>query len=83
MGTQRNGARSALNLIAKACKLSRTSGWRAGIISILGPTEAANFFAVWDPFCGVVDVLIGLDNFYNQIDYVEESAGDEDVNPGT
>lgn len=78
MGTQRNGARSALNLIAKACKLSRTSGWRTGVINILGPTNAADFLAAWDVLCGVVDVLIGLDNFYNEIDFVEEVTGSED-----
>lgn len=81
MGTQRNGARSALNLIAKACKLSRMSGFRTGITGILGPTEAADFFAVWDPFCAVVDILIGTDNFFNQIDFKEDFVGDEDLNP--
>jgi hypothetical protein len=78
MGTQRNGARGALNLIAKACKLSRTPGWRIGIVNILGATEAADFFAVWDPFCAVVDLAIGADNFFNQIDYQEEVSGSED-----
>jgi len=79
LGTQRNGARSALNLIAKACKLSRSSGWRVGIGTILGPNDAADFFAVWDPFCAVIDLLIGADNFYNQIDFSREEAGSEDI----
>lgn len=78
MGSTRNGARTALNLIAKACKLSRTNGWRIGITTILGE-EATEFFAVWDPFCAVVDLLIGADNFYNQIDFSEETTGSEDV----
>lgn len=80
MGTQRNGARGALNAIAKACKLSRTPGWRVGIAGILGSTEAADFFAVWDPLCTLVDIAIGADNFFNQIDFQDEVPGDsEDI----
>jgi len=79
MGTQRNGARSALNLVAKACKMSRTPGWRVGIGTILGTATAAEFFSVWDPFCAVVDLLIGADNFFNQIDFQPETIGTEDI----
>jgi hypothetical protein len=78
MGTIRNGARSSLNLIAKACKLSRTAGWRVGITTILGATQAAEFFAVWDPFCAVVDLAVGADNFFNQIDFQSEAPGDSE-----
>jgi len=80
MAKQRTGARTALNLIAKACKLSRIPGWRVGITGILGTDFAADFFAVWDPFCGVVDLLIGADNYFNQIDFQDETPGNsEDV----
>jgi len=79
MGTQRNGARSALNLVAKACKMSRLPGWRVGITSILGADLATDFFAVWDPFCAVVDLAIGADNFYNQLDYQNEPGPGEDL----
>jgi len=79
MGSQRNGARSALNLLAKACKMSRLPGFRVGIGQILGGTEATAFFAVWDPMCAVVELLIGADNFFNQIDFQEETAGSEDI----
>ena len=80
MGTTRNGARSALNLVAKACKLSRTAGWRVGILTILGTELSAEFLAVWDPFCAVVDLAIGADNFFNQIDFQDEAPGDsEDI----
>lgn len=79
MGTQRNGARGTLNLIAKACKLSKTPGWRVGITTILGADGATEFFAVWEPFCAVVDLAIGADNWYNQLDYQEETVGSEDV----
>lgn len=79
MGTQRNGARSALNLIAKACQLSRTPGWRVGITNILGGSQATDFYAVWEPLCAVVDILIATDNFYNQIDYSDEVPASEDL----
>jgi hypothetical protein len=79
MGRQRNGARGALNAIAKACKLSRTPGWRTGITTILGSDVAPDFFVVWDALCAFVDVLIGTDDFFNQIDFNEETGGSEDV----
>lgn len=79
MGNIRTGARSVLNLLAKACKLSRTPGFRVGITQILGGTDATTFFGVWDPMCAAVDILIGADNWYNQIDYFEERVGSEDV----
>jgi len=81
MGNVRNGARSVLNLIAKACKLSRMNGFRVGVQRILGTAEAAQFFEVWDPFCAVVDLLIGADNYYNQIDFVQETGLGEDIGP--
>jgi hypothetical protein len=73
MGNQRNGARTSLNLIAKVCRLSRTPGWRVGITQILGSTDATDFYAVWEPFCAVVDILVAEDNFFNQIDYQDET----------
>jgi len=81
MGTTRNGARSVLNLIAKACKLSRLPGFRTGVTNILGAADGASFLAAWDTLCGVVDVLIGVDNYFNQLDYVEEVVGSEDIGP--
>lgn len=79
MAKIRTGARSSLNDIAHACKMSRIAGWRSAIIAILGPEDSTTFLAVWDPFCAVVDLLIGLDNFYNQIDYLPEVSGSEDI----
>ena len=80
MGTIRNGARGALDAVAKACKLSRTPGWSVGINGILGPDGAAEFLAVWTPFCAVVDTLIAADNYYNQKDFQDEPpTGDEDT----
>lgn len=80
MGTQRNGARTVLNLLQKCCKLSRLPGFRAGVTSILGTTDAATFFPVWDALCAVVDVLVGADNFFNQVDFQDETPDNsEDI----
>jgi len=65
--------------IQRACKLSRTPGWRTGITTILGSDVAPDFFAVWDPLCSFVDTLIGIDNWFNQIDYSQETGGSEDI----
>jgi selenocysteine lyase/cysteine desulfurase len=81
MGTTRNGARSFLNLIAKACKMSRLPGFRSGLAVILGPDEYSSLVSVWEPFCAVVDILIATDNWYNQIDYTVDVVGGEDI-PG-
>lgn len=82
MGTIRNGARSFLNLMAKACKVSKMAGFRSGLNAILGEPTATEFFALWDPLCSFVDVLIGLDNWYNQIDTADDDEEGEDFVPG-
>jgi len=79
MGDIRNGARSYLNILAKACKLSRLPGFRTGVSHILGPDQTNTLFALWDPLCAFVDVLIAADNWYNQIDFSDEGGGTEDV----
>ena len=81
MGSIRNGARMFLNLLAKCCKLSRISGFRTGVTQILGADNAGSLFAVWDPLCAVVDLLVGTDNWFNQIDYQSETSGSEDIPP--
>lgn len=81
MGDIRNGARTALNLMAKMCKLSRVPGFRSGVIGILGGEVAGDFFLLFDPLCTFVDLLIGADNWFNQIDYHEETSGSEDITP--
>lgn len=78
MGELRNGARSVLNFLHKCCKLSHLPGFRAGITGILGTDNAPAFFNLWDPMCAFVELLVSSDNWYNQIDYVPESDGDED-----
>lgn len=78
MGRIRNGARSALGLLAKVCQLSRIPGFRGGVVEILGSANATSFFALWDPLCSFIDVLIGADNWFNQIDSVDDDGTGED-----
>lgn len=80
MGFNRNGARTFLDVIAKACKLSRLPGFRGGLVRILGTTSYEQLIAVWEPFCAVVDTLIAVDNWYNKKDAQAEddAGGDED-----
>lgn len=68
MGTTRNGARTYLDVIAKACKLSRLPGFRTGLRQILGTTDADALFAVWEPLCLFVDFLLSTDDWYNKRD---------------
>lgn len=81
MGVIRNGARSFLDLAQKMCKLSRIPGFRAGLNAIVGADAALALFNTWEPFCLVVDGLIGLDNWYNKQDYVNDDAAGEDIAP--
>jgi len=77
----RTGARGWAKDVQHACKLSRTPGFRAAIEAIFGGPEAADIFAVWDPFCVVVDALVGVDNWFAQVDYHQEVTGTEDIAP--
>ena len=81
MGTIRNGARSVLNILAKACKLSHLPGFRPALNGILGVDVTNDFYVVWTPLCNFVETLIAADNWFNQIDYLQEVAGTEDINP--
>ena len=81
MGTTVYGARSVLNLMRKICRLSHTPGFRPAIISIIGGTEATEFFLLFDPLCVFVEVLIASDNWFNQIDFVPDASGAEDIGP--
>jgi hypothetical protein len=81
MGLIRNGARSFLNVMSKACKFSRMPGFTAGLESILGVAQAGQVMALWVPLCALIDTLIAADNYYNQIDFQPDHEGDEDA-PG-
>lgn len=79
MGVTRNGARTFLDVIAKACRLSHLPGFRLGLNQILGVEAANSLFAVWTPLCEAVDVLIAADNWYNKFDRANDDGAGEDV----
>jgi hypothetical protein len=68
-----------LNLMAKACKMSRLPGFNAGLTQILGEANSNAFLELWTPLCEYVDALISFDNWFNQIDYDQETEGSEDI----
>jgi hypothetical protein len=77
MGLIRNGARTYLDVVAKACKLSHFPGFRSGLRTILGPEDADSLYVLWTPFCDFVEALVATDNWYNRKDAVDESPGAE------
>lgn len=83
MGRTVNGARSFLDIIAKACRLSHTPGFVTGLRTILGTEDADTLYALWSPFCSLVETLIAADNYYNKVDYQEETTGSEDIGGGS
>lgn len=78
LGLLRNGARTFLTVMAKACQLSRIPGFNGGLNQILGPTQAANVIALWEPLCALIDSIRAADNYFNQVDRQEEVATSED-----
>ncbi len=78
MGAIRNGARTFLNILNKACKLSHFPGFRPAVIRILGSDNASTLFGLWDPLCLFVEELVAADNWYNQIDFRIEAIDGED-----
>ena len=79
MGITRNGARTYLDVIAKACKLSRLPGFRTGLAHILGTGNANDLFAAWELFCLIVDGLIAGDDYFNRKDHVDTDSSGEDT----
>lgn len=77
----RTGARTFLNVIARACKLSHIPGFRGGLNQILSVEVTDRFYMVWTPFCAFVDTLVEADNWYNKKDHTDDDAGGEDVEP--
>jgi len=84
MGFNRNGARTFLDTVAKACRLSRLPGFRGGLERILGLEAFTLLIAVWEPFCATVDILIATDDFFNRRDHnaEDDAGGDEDGTAG-
>jgi hypothetical protein len=79
MGVQRNGARTFLNVLHHACKLSRLPGFTPGIGRILEPGDADPLLAAWAAVCTIVDGLVAADNYFNQLDTVNDDAAGEDT----
>jgi hypothetical protein len=79
MGTTVNGARTFLNILHKACKLSHMNGFVTGLRGILGTEVANDVYALWTPLCSLIEVLVANDNYFNQIDYVREDDVGEDI----
>lgn len=79
MGVTRNGARSYLDVIQKACKLSRLPGFRTGLTKILGTGNAAALFDAWEPFCLIVDGIIAGDDYFNRKDHIDTDSSGEDT----
>lgn len=77
MGKTRNGARTFLNYMAIACRLSHIAGFRTGLDRILGTDSAQLVWDLWEPMCSLVEGLIAQDNYYNKIDYLEEGVTED------
>ncbi len=75
MGITRNGARTFLTVIQKACKLSHLAGFRTGLSNILSPADATTIFGLWDPFCAAVELIIASDDWFNKKDNTSPSEG--------
>ena len=77
---KRTGARTFLNDVRHACKMSHMPGFRNGLTNILGPDGAADLYSLWTPFCALVESIIVLDDWFNLIDATAPSEeGGEDV----
>lgn len=81
MAKKRTGARTVLDELRKACRLTHHRSFRDGITAILGAEGATDFFAVWDTTCPIIEAIVNLDNYFNKIDKVPERTGDEDLSP--
>lgn len=75
----RTGARTFLDILVRACRLSHNRGFRQGLEMILGGEVVGDFYVVWTPLCAFVEVLVAADNAFNRIDYSREEAGSEDI----
>ena len=79
----RTGARSFLDIMQRACKLSHMPGFQPAVRRILGPTTADPIIAAWVALCALIEAAIAADNWYNKIDSSAPSPVDnEDTAPG-
>jgi hypothetical protein len=76
----RNGARSFLDLAVKVCRLSHIAGFQNGLRTILGAADADALYAVWTPFCSVLEGIVSLDDHFNRRDAtLPDPVGGEDA----
>lgn len=76
----RNGARTFIWLMVKACRLSHTKGFQLGLQQILGPDSANDFYTLWTPACILFESLQSLDDHFNQRDAtLPDASGSEDA----
>lgn len=79
MGLTRNGARTFLFIMQRACKMSHLPGFAIGLDTILGPGAGAEMLAVWAPVCIFVEELISQDSVFNKRDAtLPDEDGSED-----
>lgn len=81
MGLLRNGARTFLTVMAKACQLSRIPGFNVGLRQILGTEQGNAVIALWEPLCALIDTIRAADNYFNQIDRQDDDGTGEDDTP--
>lgn len=79
MGTQRNGARTFLRVLWHACRLSKMPGFNVGLVKILGNEQATALLAAWDVACAIIEYLVANDNWFDQLDTVEDDGTGEDT----
>lgn len=76
----RNGARTFIWIMVKACRLSHSKGWLLGMREILGVDSANDFYALWTPACAIFESLQSLDDHFNQRDAtLPDAEGSEDA----
>jgi hypothetical protein len=80
VGKTRTGARTFLFVVQHACKLSHTAGFVGGLRTIIGSDDADTLYALWTPFCSLLESLISLDDWWNRRDAtLPDSSGGEDA----
>lgn len=79
MASNRNGARTFLFIMQKACRLSHMAGFRGGLDRILGPDAANDFYTLWTPACNMLESIIAMDDYFNKRDAtLPDTDGSED-----
>lgn len=75
----RTGARTFLDIMRRACKLSHMPGFVTGLNLIIGETNGSALYNLWTPLCTLIESLIALDDVFNQVDASSQGDGGEDT----